>query len=91
MSMVENTPPTIDIGTMKKTLRMFSCSKFFAHSPMMMPSRPKISDTAVTQNRNSRMLPTEVTPKQAPITRMPRAVAIERMMTQASMPTIIST
>ncbi len=53
MFTVLNTPPTKDNGVMKKTLSMVSCSKFLAHSPTMMPRRPKIVDTITTQNRNS--------------------------------------
>ena len=53
MATVLNTPPTIDSGVMKKTTSTLSCSKVLAHSATMMPRKPKIIDTQITQNRNS--------------------------------------
>src|SRR6202044_2387613 len=77
---VLNTPPTMESGVMKNTSTMVSCSKLLAHNATMMPSSPKITDTPTTQNKNSKMLLTDVAWKTTPIRRMPSAVTIARTM-----------
>ena len=75
---------------MKNTVSTLSCSKLLAHSPMMMPSRPKIIDTDTTQNRNAARNDMCRAEGQ-PISRMPTRGHDVRSTTTARLPAIIST
>ena len=54
---------------MKNTTSTLSCSKLLAQSPMTMPSKPKMLDTATTQNRKAGMDSIWVAPNARPISK----------------------